>query len=243
MGAFKPCAGCSFLYRRVYAWGGCFADAPGGLYSGGAKSDFVACYNSAITLVNSIDINTVPFGSVRWFDYGGWHGETKLDCTYIDHGNVINNPTNLPGSSGGTPPCGTSDYGAIVGGGTDYSYMGGVNPGFGVNAGGYRSAAWTGKGNFAISRIQVQISNQPCTSKWSVVYWDGNTSFPSPGHYTIECQCDATSSGSCAACENGSTTGAVCVDIPPATWFTQDDADFDVSSQYFVPGFNCADLT
>jgi hypothetical protein len=244
-GAFPPC-NCPFPYRRIYAWGGSYADAAAGLFPDD-KSSFIACYESAIALVNSIDITTVPYGQVRWLDYGGYAGY-KSDDTYIDHGNVVNNPTNIPGGGSGTPPAGTADYGAISPGGSELSYMGLTNAGNGVNAGGYQIAGFGGgdgqpaHGVFGISRIMVDLSACKCDTKWSIVFWDTN-SYPAPGFYTIECQCDSTTRGSCPACVNGSDPNGVCVDIPDTGWFYQGDPDLPISCQYFVPGFNCADLT
>jgi hypothetical protein len=247
MGAFPPCTPCPYLYRRVYAWGGNYGNASSGLYPSDETS-FAACYASAIAKVNSIDITTIPWGSVRWFDYGG-ESAFKSACSYIDSGNVLNNPTNLPGSGTGAAPAGTDDYGAILAGGSELSYMGLDNPIFGVNAGGYAIATFSGAdgqpphGVFAVSRIQVLLAAAKCNAKWSLVYWDTNSS-PEPGFYTIQCQCDATSIPSCPACENGSTPGALCVDIPPASpFFYQADPLLPCSCQYFVPGFNCSDLT
>jgi len=66
------------------------------------------------------------------------------------------------------------------------------------------------------------------------------------GYYNISCDCDALSPGSCPSCVNGSDPTAICVDIPtsvPAGFSAQADASLPAYARYFVPGFNCADLT
>lgn len=248
MGAFPPCTACPYPYRRIYAQGGNYADSPGGLFPLD-KPSFQSCYFAAVDWVNSVDITTVPFGSIRYRDYGG-QSSTKSDCTYVDHGNLINNPTNVHGAGDGSVPANTTDFGAITAGGSELSYMGLDNPVFGVNAGGYQMALFGGglgipaHGWFAISRIMVDLNAAKCADKWSLVWWYP-PSIPVSGFYTIQCRCDSASLGSCDACINGSTPNALCVDIPPASnsfFSPQADTDLPCSSQYFVPGFNCVDL-
>ena len=233
--AFRPCGGCGNVpYAAVLAkWYNT---------SSGPKSTFTSAYGDAITRVKSIDIATVPSGQVRYFDY------SAADGSYVDHGNVANTPSVWPGISGFGG--GISDYGAITAGSPSgwLGYVGQPYNFYGDNPFGGQQAHWsgpdTGDGWFLVMRLAVSVGNQPCNAKWCLVNWDNNW-YPSPGFYSIDCLCDATGPGGCPACTDAGSfpIDTACVDIPDPSGFYQYDASLPCSARYFIPGYNCSDLT